>query len=210
MTTTDDFTQLAHDRFGLTPTDLAAAAHTLPTQRPGATALTAPEAALLDQYGFTEEPESHAHNAADVTITMGLLYNTAFTASEAAQALGVSDSRLRQRRLAHTIWGIDDDGKYVYPAIQFEQILDPHRSDTTNYKFVRTTNYKFVRGLDRVLPHILTRNLHPLAIATFLGATPQAELLIDGQPNNVIEWLRHGESTDPVFRLIEVSDWAGA
>ena len=66
---------------------------------------------------------------------------------------------------------------------------------------------KHVRGLDRVLPHLLAKGLHPTAIAGFLQA-PQPELLLGGQPTSVREWLLHGEPEAPVLDLIDVGDWA--
>ena len=51
---------------------------------------------------------------------MGRLYSTALTATDVASGLGVNDSRIRQRRLNHTLWAIDDGGSWVYPVVQFE------------------------------------------------------------------------------------------
>ena len=53
---------------------------------------------------------------------MARLYSTSYTAAEVADGLGVNDSRVRQRRLAHTLWAIDDGGTWVYPAVQFELV----------------------------------------------------------------------------------------
>ena len=66
---------------------------------------------------------------------------------------------------------------------------------------------KHVRGLDRVLPHLLPSGMHPTAVAGFL-LTPQSELLIDGQPKSVREWLLHGQPLEPVLNLIDVADWS--
>jgi hypothetical protein len=111
-----------------------------------------------------------------------------------AKGLGVNDSRVRQRRLAHTLWALDDGGTWVYPALQFE-VSDDSQG---------TTTLKLVRGLDQVLPHLLTHGLHPTAIAGFL-ANPQPELLIGGQPQSVRDWLLHGEQVEPVLGLIDVA-----
>ncbi|WP_343603265.1 hypothetical protein [Mycobacterium sp.] len=51
---------------------------------------------------------------------MALLVNTAYTAREVATALSVNESRVRQRRLARTLWAINDNGAWVFPALQFE------------------------------------------------------------------------------------------
>lgn len=196
--TVDELDQLLRDRFDLDRADLIAALKTLPAHRPWAAALTVSEARLLDEAGLTEDPNAYAEIAADVTAHMGRLYSTAYTAAEVATGLGVNDSRIRQRRLEHTLWAIDDGGSWVYPNVQF-QLVDNGRE--------APLALKHVRGLDRVLPHLLTKGLHPTAVAGFL-LVPQDELRIDGQPRSVKEWLLHGEPVEPVLNLIDVGDWA--
>ena len=193
----DELDQLLMDRFNLDRADLIAALKSLPAQRPWAATLTEDEADLLDSAGFTEDPEAYAQVAADVIAHMGRLYSTAYTAAEVAQGLGVNDSRVRQRRLAHTLWAIDDGGTWVYPGLQFERV-DNGRGQTA---------LKQVRGLDQVLPGLLAQNLHPTAVAGFLLA-PQPELRIQEQPQSVRDWLLHGESVQPVLDLIDVGRWA--
>jgi hypothetical protein len=195
--TVDELDQLLRDRFDLGRADLIAALKTLPAHRPWAATLTDSEARLLDAAGLTEDPDAYAEIAADVTAHMGRLFNSAYTAAEVANGLSVNDSRVRQRRLNHTLWAIDDGGTWVYPSIQFE-LVDNGRGERS---------LKHVRGLDRVLPHLLTKDLHPTAIAGFL-LTPQPELRIDGHPKSVKEWLLHGEPEEPVLNLIDIGDWA--
>ncbi len=194
----DELDQLLLDRFNLDRDDLIAALKTLPAHRPGAATLTAEQARLLDNAGFGEDHEAYAEIAADVIEGMAQLYCTSHTAADVAKGLGVNDSRIRQRRLARTLWAIDDGGTWVYPATQFE-LVDAARG--------RTAALKQVRGLDQVLPHLLPLNLHPMAVARFL-LTPQPELRIDGQPSSVRTWLLHGESIQPVVDLIEIGEWA--
>jgi len=194
----DELDQLLMDRFNLGRNDLIAALKTLPAHRPGAATLTAEQARLLDNAGFGEDHQAYAEVAADVIEGMARLYSTSHTAADVAQGLGVNDSRIRQRRLAHTLWAIDDGGTWVYPNLQFE-LVDAARG--------QTAALNQVRGLDQVLPHLLRLNLHPMAVARFL-LTPQPELRIDGQPSSVRTWLLHGESVQPVVDLIEIGEWA--
>ena len=194
--TADELDQLLMDRFHLGRADLIAALKTLPAQRPWAATLTEGEAGLLDNAGFTEDPQAYAELAADVIAHMGRLYSTSYTAAEVAHGLGVNDSRVRQRRLAHTLWALDDGGTWVYPVAQFEAV--DRRGEMI---------LKQVRRLDQVLPRLLAQNLHPTAVAGFL-LTPQPELRINGQPQAVRNWLLHGESVSPVLDLIDVGQWA--
>ncbi|WP_156623848.1 hypothetical protein [Mycobacterium sp. 852002-40037_SCH5390672] len=69
--------------------------------------------------------------------------------------MNVNESRVRQRRLARTLWAINDNGGWVFPALQFE--TDPQTG----------LPHKQIRGLDRVFA-ALAPNLHPVAVAGFL------------------------------------------
>jgi hypothetical protein len=194
--TRDELDQLLLDRFNLTRDDLITALKTIPPHRPWAATLTAQEAQLLDEAGFVEDPEAYAQVATDVIAHMARLISTAYTGAEVASGLGVNDSRVRQRRLARTLWAIDDGGTWVYPVVQFELIS----GDDGALKL------KQVRGLDQVLP-ALQPDLHPTAEAGFL-LTPQLDLRIDGQPKTVRDWLLSGGAVEPVLQLIEIAEWA--
>lgn len=197
--TTNELDQLLRDRFDLGREDLIAALKALPAHRPWAATLTASEARLLDDAGLTENPEAYTQILTAAAIRIARLYSTAYTAAEVAIGLGVNDSQIRQRRLDHTLWAIDSGGSWIYPVVQFE-LLDTNRG-------VAPLTLRDIHGLDQVLPQLLTRGLHPAAIAGFLLAT-QPELLIDGQPKSVREWLLRGEPTEPVLNLVEIGEWS--
>jgi hypothetical protein len=192
---TDELDQLLHDRFNLSRADLITALRTFPAQRPWAATLTAEEARLLDDAGFVEDPKAHTAIATDVITHMARLISTAYTPAEVASGVGVKESRIRQRRLARTLWAVDINRAWVYPAVQFDL-------DTVNGR--RTL--KQVRGLEQILPALPT-DLHPTAVAGFL-LTPQQELRIDNRPCTVRDWLHSGGTVDAVLRLIEIEEWA--
>jgi hypothetical protein len=192
---TDELDQLLHDRFNLSRADLITALRTFPAQRPWAATLTAEEARLLDDAGFVEDPEAHTAIATDVITHMARLISTAYTPAGVASGLGVKESRIRQRRLARTLWAVDINRAWVYPAVQFDL-------DTVNGR--RTL--KQVHGLEQILPALPT-DLHPTAVAGFL-LTPQQELRIDNRPCTVRDWLHSGGTVDAVLRLIEIEEWA--
>jgi hypothetical protein len=196
--TADELEQLLRERFDLGRDDLIAALKTLPPYRPYAATLTADEARLLDAAGLTEDPNAYAKMAADVIADMGRLYSTAYSAADVANGLGVNHSWIRRRRLSHTLWAIADGGSWVYPAAQFELV---------NNRRGAPLALEHVRGLDGVLPKLLTKGLHPAAVASFL-LVPQHELLVDRQPTSVRDWLLHGGPEEPVLDLIEIGDWA--
>lgn len=192
--TADELDLLLYQKFRLRREDMLAALKTLPAIRPWAAELSPDEARLLDDAGFTEDPDAYARAAADTVAHMALLVNTAYSAREVAAALKVNESRVRQRRLARTLWAINDNGAWVFPALQFETDLQtglPHKQ---------------IRGLDRVFA-ALAPNLHPVAVAGFLR-TPHPDLALQGRPVHPLEWLQSGGDVDPVLRLVEAADWA--
>ncbi|MCV7030243.1 hypothetical protein [Mycobacterium sherrisii] len=190
----DELDQLLAQRFNFERADLVVALKTLPAIRPGAAALTEDEARLLDEAGFIDDPVAFAEAAADIVAHTALLITTAYTGPEVAALLGINESRVRQRRLAGTLWAIDRDGTWVYPVIQFE--LNPKTGKPD----------KQIRGLEQVF-QALPAGMHPTAVAGLLR-TPQSELQIDGQPRSIVEWLRSGGPLAPVLELIEIADWA--
>lgn len=193
MTTADELDELLYEKYGLRSTDMLAALKSMPAIRPRTAQLSAAEARLLDESGLTEDPEAYAGVAADALAHMGLLVTTALAASEVASSLGVNESRVRQRRIAKSLWAIDDNGAWVFPAMQFES--DP-----------KTGRRKLIRGLDRVFAALPT-DLHPVAVAGFLR-TPHPDLTLGGRALTPLQWLGGGGDVDPVLHLVEVADWA--
>ncbi|CAM3797057.1 DNA-binding protein [Mycobacterium frederiksbergense] len=192
--TADELDVLLYQKFRLRREDMLAALKTLPAIRPWAAELSPDEARLLDDAGFTEDPDAYAQVAADTVAHMALLINTAYSARDVATALNVNESRIRQRRLARTLWAIYDNGAWVFPALQFE--THPQSGQP----------YKQIRGLDRVFA-ALAPDLHPVAVAGFLR-TPHPDLALQGRPVHPLEWLQSGGDADPVLRLVEAADWA--
>jgi hypothetical protein len=192
--TVDDLDQLLYERFNLQRADLVAALKTLPAIKPGAAALTEDEARLLDEAGFVEDPVAFAQAAADIVAHTAVLINTAYTGPEVAALLGINESRVRQRRGARTLWAIESDGNWLYPAIQFEVNLKTNKPS------------RQIRGLEQVF-QALPGELHPTAVAGLLR-TPQIELQVDGRPRSILEWLRSGGPVEPVLELTEIADWA--
>src|ERR1700751_888682 len=127
--TIDELDQLLSERFNLQRADLWAALKTLPAIKPGAAVLTEEEARLLDEAGFVEDPGGCAEAGADLVAPTPGLITTAYTGPQVAALLGINESRVRQRRLARTLWAIERDGAWVYPAIQFETNLKTGKPD---------------------------------------------------------------------------------
>lgn len=183
--------QLLHDRFDVSAADFVAALHALPAARPWAAALTEDEAHLLDGADFPEDHDALLTAATEVAGATAHLAVTALSAEEVARGLGVSASRVRQKRLAGELWAIPDGRNWLFPVLQFETGDDgaPVRQ---------------IRGLDRVLA-ALPADLHPVAVAGFLR-TPQPTLVV-GRPMTVLEWLRAGGDVEPAVAAAADTDW---
>jgi hypothetical protein len=161
--TADELDELLFDKFRLRRADMLAALRTMPATRPWAAELSGSEVRLLDESGFTEDPDAYAQAATDVLTHAGLLINTAFLGRRGRCSA-------RRQRVARAsaptrphIVGDLDSGVWVFPSLQFES--DP-----------KTGKTKQIRGLDAVfaaLPH----DLHPVAVAGFLR-TPHPDLTI--------------------------------
>jgi hypothetical protein len=191
MTTNPELEQLLLDRFDITPTEFVAALKFLPASRPWAASLTQDEARLLDEANFTEDRDAFVSAGAEIAGHRAHLAVTAFTAEEVATGLGVSASRVRQKRLAGELWAIPDGQTWVFPVLQFE--TGDNGGPTRQ-----------VRGLDQVFK-ALPADLHPVAVAGFLR-TPQLELF-HRRPMTPVEWLRDGGDVERAVAAASNTDW---
>ena len=191
MSVEHELEQLLQDRFEITAADFVAALRHLPASRPWAATLTQTQARLLDDSDFTEDREAFVAAGAEIAGHTAHIAATAFTAEEVATGLGISASRVRQKRLAGELWSIADGQSWVCPVLQFQ--TGDHGGPTRQ-----------VRGLDRVIK-ALPGDLHPVAVAGFL-TTPQPDLFHD-RPMTPIEWLRGGGDIDRAAAAAAAVDW---
>lgn len=191
MATQPELEQLLHDHFGITTADFVSALRVLPASRPWAASLTEDEARRLDDADFVEDRAAFVAAGTEIAGHWAHLAVTAFTADEVAGGLGVSASRVRQKRLAGELWAISDGQSWVFPVLQFEtgDGGGPARQ---------------VRSLNRVLK-ALPADLHPVAVAGFLR-TPQLDLF-QGWPMTPVEWLRGGGNVEQAVAVAANTDW---
>jgi hypothetical protein len=183
--------KLITQHFGVSAEELTSALDTLPPIRPDAAALSEDEAALYDAADFAEDEQAYARVTLEAAGHTARLLSTAYSASKVAELLGVSDSRVRQRRANRTLWAIEDAGGWVFPALQFENV---------------DGRWRQIRHLDQVLPAI-PADIHPLAVARLL-TTAQPDLVVDGQPVSPVQWLRNGGDIHAVLSIVHAADWA--
>ena len=186
-----DIDEMIAEHYGITRMELARALESLPPIRPHAAALSEAEAAIFDDADFPEDEQAYARVTVETLGRTARLISTAYSTSEAAERLGVNESRIRQRRADRTLWAIEDRDGWVFPALQFDDEAGRRGQ---------------IRGLDQVL-RVLPADLHPLSVAGFL-TTPQVDLRIGGQPVSPLDWLRSGGDVRPVINVAEAADWA--
>lgn len=191
MTADPELDQLLHDHFDISTSDFVAALKALPALRPWAASLTEDEARLLDDAGFDEDREAFLAAGTEIAGHVAHLAVTAFTADEVAAGLGVTASRVRQKRLAGELWAIPDGQTWVFPVLQFETGDNGGPS-------------RQIRGLDQVLK-ALPNGMHPVAVAGFLR-TPQPDLYLE-RALTPVEWLRSGGDADQVVAAAMNTDW---
>jgi excisionase family DNA binding protein len=146
------------------------------------------EAAVLDEEGV--DTASLRPDETDVVANGAQRYlqmlADGLSVSEAANAIGVTDSRIRQLLSQRRLYGVRPRGRaWVIPRWQF--------ADGSVLPGIETVN--------RVIPD----NCHPLVVSGFLH-TPQPELAVsgdDGPALSPLEWLRRGGSTEPVVALAQ-------
>lgn len=195
MSTIHELDQLLRERFDISRDDFVAALRTLPSLPPWATTLTEEEARLLDDADFREDPGAYVAAGTKIAAHAGRLAVTAYTAEAVKAALGITDSRVRQKRLARELWAIPDGQSWLFPAAQFDD--DPKTG----------LPCRQVRGLAEVFK-ALPPDLHPVAVDGFLH-TPQPGLYQGGRHQAPLDWLRDGGDVEAVVAAAQAVDWYG-
>lgn len=108
------------------------------------------------------------------------LLGGALTVKAAASALGVSESRIRQRIAKRTLLAVQGTAGWVLPTFQFDEGRE-------------------LPGLDRVLP-ALPSDVHPAVVARFLR-TPHPDLDMDGEAVAPADWMATGGNVDVVVAV---------
>lgn len=166
----------------------SARARPRPMAKQGAPAklkLTAAETVLLEGAGLGEAANDAPSALERSRIELEVLIRNSFTIDEAAKALGVSTSRIRQRLSSKhpTLYGIKVGRGWRIPRFQFD------------------AKGKLVRGLDVVIPHI-RRDAQPVAVRAWF-TTPHQDLVVGHDDEFVTPktWLSAGRSVDAVADL---------
>jgi hypothetical protein len=120
------------------------------------------------------------------------LLETALTIKAVAGALGRNESRIRQRLLERSLYGIRRGRNWLLPLFQFQV------EDRQGVRAVKAV----VPGIERVLPALST-GLHPVSVWRWF-TLPSTELVDDAAPDQSIsprDWLLAGRDPKAVADL---------
>lgn len=151
------------------------------------------DAQLLTDAGFVTDPASATAARVDRDIRMQDLIRNSLSIPAAADLLGVTPARIRQRLTDRTLWAFHSGRNRLLPPAQF-------------------TDTGAVPHLDQVAP-LLAQDLHPLTVQALL-TRPQPDLTVAGEPVSIVQWLigSAGAAADigQVTDLLTASEWESA
>ena len=153
-------------------------------QTPRSNELTAHELSVLESGGFAADASADPAPIVDTVGEYKLLLDEGLDVSAAAQRLGVTEGRIRQRLTAKPpeLYGIRRGKAWVLPAFQF-------------------TRDGLVPDIDKVIAH-LPPGLNPVAVARFF-TLPSAELSLGDAPVSPVAWLSRGGDWEAAAELAE-------
>lgn len=173
--------------------DLVQILHGLASRNPGAPELSEHDARILGEAGFVGDHVAATAGSIDRDIRMAELVRSSLSVDAAADRLGVTPARVRQRISAGTLWVYDSGRNRLLPPAQFTATGEvPH--------------------LDKIMPSI-AKDLHPLTVQALL-TQPQESLIVDGRPVSIVAWLTGSAGTvadvDQAREVITVAEWESA
>jgi hypothetical protein len=155
----------------ITRADLVRVLHTVAEVAAAAShdpVLSVHDETLLDEAGFTAEQPKATVALLSSDLQMRELVRSSLTVNAAAERLGVSPARIRQRIAARTVWAYKSGQNHLLPAAQFiDNGTVPH--------------------LDKVAP-LIPSDLHPLSVHALLTRR-FPELVVDGEPASIVQFL---------------------
>ncbi|MEA3276662.1 MAG: hypothetical protein U9Q81_15480 [Pseudomonadota bacterium] len=161
---------------------------------PAAQELSESELEVLRSGGFDVDagPSPRDDPIARASAAYSALMETALTIKAVATALGRNESRVRQRLLQRSLYGIRRRRNWLLPLFQF-QVED--RKGTRTVQGV-------VPAIEQVFP-ALSPELHPVSVWRWF-TSPSTELVDDTAPDKGIsprDWLLAGRDPKPVADL---------
>ncbi len=160
---------------------------------PANTQLAPSELEVLQQGGFDLESTGRKTDdpLAQTVAVYAALLKTSLTTRKAAKLLGRDESRIRQRLLKRTIYGIRRGSSWILPLFQFEVVGRKSRPEPK----------RLIPGIEAVFPQ-LDGELNPVTVYRWF-VLPSDELYDEqtSRPLSPRDWLLAGYSPDKVAAL---------
>ena len=161
---------------------------------PAARELPEAELAVLRSGGFDVDagPSAQDDPIARASTAYSALMETALTIKAVASALGRNESRIRQRLLQRSLYGMRRGRGWLLPLFQFRV------EEREGTRIVRGD----VPGIEQVFP-ALRPELHPVSVWRWF-TSPSTELTDEAAPDKAIsprDWLLAGRDPKPVADL---------
>jgi hypothetical protein len=161
---------------------------------PAAEELPEAELAVLRSGGFDVDagPAAGDDPIARASAAYSALLETALTIKAVAAALGRNESRVRQRLLQRSLYGVRRGRSWLLPLFQFQI------AELEGRRVVKGV----VPGVERVFP-ALSPELHPVSVWRWF-TSPSTELADDAASERTVsprDWLLGGRDPGPVAAL---------
>jgi hypothetical protein len=161
---------------------------------PAAEELPEAELQVLRSGGFDVEagPAPEGDPIARAVAAYSALLETALSIKAVAEGLGRNESRIRQRLLQRSLYGIRRGRSWLLPLFQFQV------EDRQGVRAVKGV----VPNVEQVFP-ALSPELHPVSVWRWF-TSPSSELTTDEAPDRPVsprDWLLAGRDPKPVAEL---------
>jgi len=147
------------------------------------------EAKMYDEAGFLECDDAYRWQVLANVADYARLIESGLTTEQVGSKLHVTPAAVRKRIDEHTLWAIKDNGRWLLPALQFDED-------------------GLIPGMDRII-RLVSVGMHPLSVCGLLTG-PCPELSQCGAPVSLVEWLRAGGDITLAVPVVQHGIWAAA
>jgi len=147
------------------------------------------EVHMYDEAGFLECDDDYRLQVLANVADYARLIESGLTTEQVGCKLHVDVAAVRKRIDERTLWAIKDNGRWLLPALQFDED-------------------GVIPGMDRII-RLVSVGMHPLSVCGLL-TRPQPELSQGGAPVSLMEWLRAGGDITLAVPVVQHGIWAAA
>jgi len=144
---------------------------------------------MYDEAGFLACDDAYRLQVLANVADYARLIESGLTTEIVGRKLHLTPAAVRKRIDERHLWAIKDNGRWLLPALQFDED-------------------GLIPGMDRII-RLVSVGMHPLSVCELL-TRPQAELSQHGAPVSLVEWLRAGGDITLAVPVVQHGIWAAA